>query len=332
MKILIVQTSYLGDVILSTPVIAGVRQAYPSAEIWMMTTPRAADLVIRDPLLAGVITLDKRGRDAGITGLARMVKRLRGMAFDMVFSLHRSYRTAIILTLAAIPVRIGFSDARLSFLYHQCRRRNQADHDVLRNLAILDDGNFSPVATDLRLHPPSAVAGEKVIAAQPASPYAVLVPGSAWATKRWHSEGYRRTALYLLKLGYQVVLLGSPADIPINRQVAAGLQVHDLAGQTSVADAMALISGAGLVVCNDSMALHAASAFKVPTVAIFCATTPLFGFGPWKNNAMVVEKELTCRPCSRHGGHRCPNGTEACMRNIDFDRIVAAIHSVCHLS
>ncbi len=331
MKILIVQTSYLGDVILSTPVIAGVRQAYPAAEIWMMTTPAAAGLVARDPLLAGVLILAKRGKDAGLTGLVQMVKRLRAMAFDMVFSLHRSYRTAIILTLAGIPVRIGFSDARLSFLYHQRRRRNPADHDVLRNLAILDDGNFFPVVTDLRLYPSSAENGEAVTAAQPASPYAVLVPGSAWATKRWHPEGYRRTALYLLEQGYQVVLLGGPDDIPVNRQVAAGLQVHDLAGQTSVADAMALIRNAGLVVCNDSMALHAASAFKVPTVAIFCATTPLFGFGPWKNNAMVVEKELSCRPCSRHGGHRCPNGTEACMRNIDFDRIVAAIHSLSTL-
>jgi heptosyltransferase-2 len=78
-------------------------------------------------------------------------------------------------------------------------------------------------------------------------------------------------------------------------------------------------------VCNDSVALHVGSALKVPTVAVFCATSPRFGFGPWRNRATVVEhSELSCKPCRRHGSPRCPTGTEACMRDVKAERVLAA--------
>jgi len=80
-----------------------------------------------------------------------------------------------------------------------------------------------------------------------------------------------------------------------------------------------------LVICNDSMALHMASAFKVPNVAVFCATSPEFGFGPWENpkSAVVQDDTLACKPCRRHGSNRCPNGTEACM-TIDAQKVIDA--------
>jgi len=330
MKILIVQTSFLGDTILSTPVIAGVKQIYPEAELWMMTTPLSTQLVSRDPLLAGVIAYDKRGKDAGLKGLAAMAKRIRSMGFDLVYALHRSYRTSVLLWLAKIPMRIGFRNAGFSFLYHQTFDRNLEDHDVIRNLSILkgwdEPASFS---TDMRLYAPTlAELDDAVRTLLPGEPYAVLVPGSAWETKRWHTEGFRRTAKFLKGRGFPVVLMGGPEDAAVNQQVADGLDVIDLAGKTSISDAMYIVRQAKLVVCNDSMSLHMASAFKIPTVAVFCATSPSFGFGPWKNNALVVEKKLDCKPCARHGGRRCPNGSGACMKDVDFDDVAAAIDAV----
>jgi heptosyltransferase-2 len=154
--------------------------------------------------------------------------------------------------------------------------------------------------------------------------YVVLVPGSVWKTKMWHWKGYREVAQFLLKLGFVVVLLGAPSDEKVNAMVAQGLDVLNFAGKTSIADAMYVINNARLVVCNDSMSLHIASAFKVPNVAIFCATSPQFGFRPWKNRAIVVEKDLACRPCSRHGGKRCPTGTEACMKELSHVEVIRA--------
>ena len=124
MKILLVQTSFLGDTILSTPVISGIKKMYPDADLGMMTTPLVSSLVVRDPLLAGILTYDKRGEDAGFSGLLRMERRIKAMRFDRVYSLHRSPRTSMLLWLSGISVRIGFANAKLKFLYHEIRERN----------------------------------------------------------------------------------------------------------------------------------------------------------------------------------------------------------------
>lgn len=332
LKILIVQTSFLGDTILSTATIAALKKIYPESELWMMTTPLSTALVRQDPLLAGVIAYDKRKVDKGFKGLFAMAARLRAMGFHKVYSLHRSYRTAFLLFLSRIPQRIGFREAKLRFLYHETWPRNPAEHDVLRNLSILK-GHDDPQSfnTDMRLFAPEFhELGESAKAAvgEKKKSYAVLVPGSAWATKMWHHEGFRQTAQFLLQRGLDVILLGAPEDMATNTKVATGLSVTDLAGQTSIKDALYIVKHAALVVCNDSMSLHMASAFKIPTVVIFCATSPSFGFGPWKNNAVVVEKTLACKPCSRHGQRQCPNNTYACMREIPFDQVAAAIENV----
>ena len=116
--------------------------------------------------------------------------------------------------------------------------------------------------------------------------------------------------------------------------MADRLAVTDLAGMTSVAEAMAIVKEARIMVCNDSMALHMASAFQIPCVAVFCATCPSFGFGPWQNPwAVVVEKEgLPCKPCARHGGKTCPTGTNACMENLLPDDIIKAADEVMNAS
>lgn len=332
MKILLVQTSFLGDTILSTPVIAGIKKIHPDADLWMMTTPLASNLVVRDPLLAGVLTYDKRGKDAGLSGLLRMKRRIREMKFDRVYSLHRSSRTSILLWLCGIPVRIGFANARLNFFYHRTLKRNPEEHDVIRNLSLLSgEVSIESLETDLRLFTPgrNELDSEIKKLLPPPGSYVVLVPGSAWETKRWRWEGYREAGRFLLKQGFTVVLFGAPSDAEVNARVAQGLEVIDLAGKTGIADAMYVVKNAKLIVCNDSMALHMASAFKIPNIAIFCATSPRFGFSPWKNKAVVVEKkDLACKPCRRHGGRACPTGTEACMKELSHVEVISAIEKL----
>ncbi len=328
MKILLVQTSFLGDTILSTPVISGIKKIYPEAELWMMTTPLSSELVIRDPLLAGVLIDDKKNKNVGFSGFLRMKRRIQSIAFDRVYSLHRSPRTALLLWLCQIPDRIGFSDAKLSFLYHEIRIRNRKNHDVIRNLSLLSgDISIESLEPELRLFPPEKNAlNENIRRTLPdKGSYVVLVPGSAWKTKMWNWEGYHETAKYLFKKSFYVVLLGAKSDETVSAKVAQGLSVINLSGKTSIADTMYIIKNSSLVVCNDSMALHLASALNIPNVAIFCATSPQFGFSPWQNNAIIVEnKNLSCKPCQRHGGNKCPTGTKACMKEPSHLEVIRA--------
>lgn len=327
MRILLVQTSFFGDLILSTPVIAALKKAHPKAELYLLTTVSGKALVERDPLVHAVLTFAKRGKEAGLFGLIRKARELRALRFDRVYSLHKSFRTALLLWFAGIPVRIGFKQARGSFLYTETRVRPAAEHDVLRNLSLVSQ-ECPDAKTELRLFPPDRPS-DLVLQELPKSSYAVVVPGSVWETKRYFAAGYRQVVEQLLAEGTAVVLVGAPEEKTICDEVGNGLPVVNLGGRTTLGDLLTIIAAASLVVCNDSMALHVASAFKVPTVTIFCATSPAFGFGPWQNNAVVVEHQnLPCKPCRRHGSHRCPLGTNRCMTEVSPESVLAAIHQV----
>ena len=328
MKILLVQTSFLGDTVLSTPVIGAIHSAFPAAGLWMMTTPASAELVQQDPLLEGIIPFDKRGREAGIIGIFRMAARLKSMNFDMAYVLHRSYRTAILLQLSRIRVRIGFKDAKLSRLYTETRPRNLASHDVLRNLSLVK--NEFPVKfqnTELRLFPPKKQdINEKILTSvRAAKNPIVLVPGSVWATKRWRWEGFRETARHFIQRGNSVIIIGGSEDRNVSEKIANGLNVINLTGESSLPEVMFIIKNAKLVIANDSMAMHVACAFKIPLVAVFCATTASLGYYPWKSNSIVLEKtDLACKPCGRHGGNDCPTGTESCIKGITPAHVIDA--------
>jgi len=334
MKILLVQTSFLGDTILSTPVISGLKKIYPDAKIWMMTTQLSSQLVTRDPLLEDVIIFDKRGVDAGFSGLLKIRRTIKSMNFDMVYSLHRSFRTSVLLWMCNIPKRIGFKNARLNSVYHRLCERNPKDHDVIRNLSILSkDISLESLETRLRLFTPQEkdVDADILKIISKFNKYIVMAPGSAWNTKMWHWQGYREAVKYFLNKGFGVVLMGALSDKTVNDKVSNGLDVYDSAGK-SISDAMYIVKNAKLMICNDSMALHMASAFKVPNVSIFCATSPEFGFAPWENNAIVVEKkDLACKPCHRHGKQTCPNGTDACMNNLSHDEVIEAASKLLNI-
>lgn len=332
MKILVVQTAFLGDIILSTPVFRGIRRLYADSKIWVLTTPKGAELLKRDPDIQAVISFDKRGNDSGLQGIIRKATELRSMKFDVVYSLHRSARTALMLWLSRIPLRIGFADSALSLLYHKCVRRDMQLHNVLRNYSILGPASQAAYeSAELRLFAPapnelSEKCSEQL---QNISSYVVLVPGSRWNTKMWSWQGYREVAKFFLRAGYKVVILGSAGEEGLAGKIAHAMDTINLVGNTTVSDSLFVIKNAGLVVCNDSMALHVASAFKVPTVAIFCATSPSFGFGPWGNPHVIVEKNgLVCKPCSPHGGDRCPTGTRSCMDDLSPDEVIQAAQSL----
>ncbi len=331
-KILLVQTSFLGDVILSTPVIAGISERHQGAEIYSLTTVLGAELLRDDPLLAGQLTYDKGGSERGAFALLRKAAELRAFEFNSAYVLHRSYRTALLLALSGIKSKVGFEDASLPWVYSERHRRNFGSHDVERNFSILGAG-FSNRADimELRLFAPGVerVSREVSEARARLGRYAVLFPGSAWKTKRWHESGFRGLIAQLPLLGLGACVMGASSEIQICNSICQGMAVENLCGRTTIAELLYIVRNASLAVCNDSMALHVASAFKVPTVAVFCSTSPDFGFGPWRNRAEIVERiGLSCKPCGRHGHRECPLGTEQCMREVSVAAVAEAARRV----
>src|SRR5919109_1042093 len=153
-KVLVVQTSFLGDTILTLPLISEIRRRFPKANITLLCTSQARDLLAGHPDLDAVIVDDKRRVDGGLLGLWRKARRLKGEGFTMALSPHKSFRSSLLLALARIPFRVGFRESKGSFLFHARVKRNSARHDLERTLSLLEAFNIraEECRRDIRLH------------------------------------------------------------------------------------------------------------------------------------------------------------------------------------
>lgn len=329
--VVVPQTSFLGDVVLTTPLVSALREVLRPRRLAVVVRPEARALVDGHPDVDDVLVDDKYGRDRGVAGLVGMARRLARERFDLAVVPHRSLRTALVTALAGVPRRIGFATSRGAFLFHERVPRDPRLHDVERNLQLMAPlGGFAGAP---RLHVPvDPAAAVRLEAMLPpgGGPLVVIAPGSVWETKRWTPEGFAAVARDLAAGGARVVLAGGPADVAACDAVraAAGAGVVSLAGRTDLPSMVALVARAAVLVGNDSAPMHVACARGVPVVAVFCATTPALGYGPWGPRARVVEADLACRPCGRHGGRRCPRGTDDCMRLVEAGAVLEAVRAV----
>ena len=316
---LVIQTSFLGDTVLTTPLLAQLANRGP---VDVVTTPASAALLANHPAVRTVIPYDKRGSERGLRGLFRLARRLRHTGYDLALLAQGSWRSATLAWLARIPSRVGFntSAGRLLYttrvpyrddLHHAARllmlgRPNGREPTAEEMRPSLAPGDAERATVDALLARHGAVAGERMVA---------LAPGSVWGTKRWP---YYPELAQLLAPQARVVVIGSSSDAPLAGAVmAAEPTAIDVTGELSLLASAELIGRCAVVVTNDSAPLHLASAMGTPTVAIFGPTVPDFGFGPLSPRASVVgEDTLTCRPCDRHGPQHCPLGHHRCMRDL----------------
>jgi heptosyltransferase-2 len=322
----VAQTSFLGDVVLTTPLLSALRQRVAARRLAVLVRPEAAPLLAGHPDVDAVVIDDKRGRDRGLAGVVRVARRLRRERFDVAVSPHRSLRTALVLAAAGIPRRIGFRESRGAWLFHQRVPRDRRRHDVERNLALV--GPLGGAGEPPRLHLPVApAAAARAAALLPAGPGPLVgvAPGSVWATKRWSPEGFAAVVAGLRRDGARPVVLGGPEEAALGARVAAlGGGATVLAGRTDLSTLVAVVDRLALLVANDSAPMHVACARGVPVVAVFCATSPALGYGPWGSQATVIEADLACRPCARHGGRRCPRATDDCIHLVAPEAVLAA--------
>ncbi len=336
-RILVAQSGFLGDVVLTTPVLAALRRCYPRARLVMLVTPTAAPLVAHHPAVDRVIVDDKRRSTRGLAGWARLAGMLRAERFTIAIAAHKSFRTGLLLRAAGIARRVGFGHVPGAALYTERVPRPRALHDRDRILELLRPlGAYPEAHTERRPWVAfDARAGERAAALLAPlrgerRPLAGICPGSAWPTKCWPARAYGRLVRMLETGGYRCVLLGGPEEHAVTAAVAqaAGGLGLDLGGRTDIATFAAVLTRMAVVVSNDSAPMHLAAAADVPQVAIFCATVPAQGYGPVGSRAVVVEKDLACRPCGRHGGRRCPRGTHDCGELVEPDEVRAAVERV----
>lgn len=332
---LVIQTSFLGDTVLTTPLITELAGRGP---VDVVTTPASAELLRNHPSVRSVIAYDKRGTERGVFGFVRLTARLRRCAYDAAYLAQGSMRSAALAFAAGVPHRVGFATSAGRRLYTVKVVYREDVHHAARLLSLAVGQHEAPADIRPRLYPgiPERYAVDRLLAfhdvADDGPPLVALAPASVWATKRWP---YYADLARLLRDRARVVVLGSVEDAALGEEVraAAGDGAFSAAGALSLLGSAELIRRCSVLVTNDSAPQHLASAVGTPTLTIFGPTVPQFGFGPLADGSVTMGHDaLACRPCDRHGPRRCPLRHWKCMREVGATDVAARVFDILSVS
>jgi heptosyltransferase-2 len=332
-RILVIQTAFLGDAVLTTPLLGALRGQFPDAKLVVLCTPEIGEVFERHPAVSEIILFDKRGKDHSLVAQWKLSRRIRAMGFDLAIIPHRSVTSALLAWLARIPRRIGFSASQGRWLLTDVVPFEWGVHDVERNLALMKVFGVQNPSGDLWLQPEPEASTKILARLQSAGVGASdnvigINAGSIWATKRWLPEGFAAVADRLIReLGAKVVFIGGAKDSGTMERILSLMKEKPVnwVGQTSLKELVAVIARCRAFLTNDSGPLHIAVASRIPTVAIFGPTTKELGFFPYGKGHLVIEKDLSCRPCGLHGADQCPLGHFKCMKDISSEEVFEAV-------
>ncbi|MFC1890388.1 lipopolysaccharide heptosyltransferase II, partial [Thermodesulfobacteriota bacterium] len=286
-RVLIRVNNWIGDVVMSLPAFSVIRRTLPEASLIVLAKPSVAPLFEGNPDIDDVLVYDSGGRHAGLMGMGRLIRELRGRRFDLSILFQRAFEAAFLARASSIPIRAGYgTDGRRFLLTHPVPRpktgpvlhRVEDDLRLLANLGFSMEGAGRPTLSTTAEEDEEALRRLTSLGAARKEPLVGFHPGAAYgAAKMWPAGRYASLARMLAeRCGARVLLFGSAGESRITSTItdAAGAAVIDLVGRTSLREALALIRRCSLFVSNDSGLMHAAAALGIPVVAVFGPTNP----------------------------------------------------------
>ncbi len=328
-SIAIVQTAFIGDVVLATPLFEAASNAMPGEKIVGVVRSGCENILVNNPFVDEIIVWDKHGRDRGIKGLVRISSELRKRRIQIALVPHRSLRTALAMVLSGVEVRVGFAKGGGAFLHTVRVPYKSGIHEVERNLMLAEELNWRTDGIKPAIFPDDA--DRKVVDELLAGidRFCVVAPGSVWATKMWPAEFYAHTGKVFTERGLSLVISGGPSDAEICRSVADNVPgAVDACGRLTLRQSAELYRRSQFLLTGDTAPQHLAAAVEARVFAIFGPTVKDFGFRPYTSRGVVIEENIDCRPCGVHGHTTCPIGTHACMRNITPEKVIKIIDEI----
>ena len=333
MRILVFQTAFLGDVVLTTPSLRSLKKKYPEAHVAAVVRPAWVPVLQHVQGVDEILTFDKRGEQTGLPATLRFARSLRKKRFDIVLCPHPSFRSGLILWLAGIPRRIGFSSSTGGLFFTERLKQNADRHEVERVLALSGALNISESEWEKQpvIVPDPAIDVQAILERLGIDPNASISvgihPGSVWATKRWPADRFADVAKAVAARGFHAIVFGTERERDLVEAVVKGAQKNNVHGclGLSLAELIAVFSKLALYISNDSGPMHIAAALGIPVVALFGSTVPAQGYAPYLDLAAVVETDrLDCRPCGPHGHDVCPLKHFKCMNKLEPETVLMA--------
>lgn len=310
-SILIIQPAFLGDLILSTALVEKLSAHYPDAQIDLLLRKGYQRIIKDHPKIRSLLVFDRKNK---WQSLRKLIPQIRKNKYDLVINSHRHFSAGLLTAFSGAKQKIGFSQNPWSWSFHKKVKHRWDLHETHRNHLLIAEITDNQPAKP-RLYPSTA---DQAIKKQFSTPYITISPASLWATKQLPLEVWA-DFINQLPRDLEVLLMGGPADQEICQKLASSFQNKNLrviAGQHSFLEDVVIMQNAKMNYVLDSAPLHICSASNAPVAAIFCSTSPSFGFGPLSDRAYVVETttSLDCRPCGAHGHKKCPLGHFRCAQ------------------
>lgn len=323
-------TAFLGDALLTLPLIQSIKKASPDSRIDYYVRGGLSGLFSAHPAVDKVYEF-RKGRDLRSLAAMRILGcEIKERGYDLWLSPHPSLRSAWLAKKSG-AFSIGYKSPWYNrLLYTTTVSRHFPDlHEVERVLQL-----SGPLGLKELSHWPELVLPEDIrqksadfFAGLPAGPVLGMHPGSVWGTKRWPAAYFARIGQLALEMGASVIVFGGPGEEETAAEVLVGIsdgvsraaqeRVYNMAGKLDLPELAACIAGLSCYVGNDSGPMHMAWCQHVPVVALFGATVPSFGFSPQGEQSVVLDVAgLTCRPCSLHGPKECPQKHFRCMMEL----------------
>lgn len=333
MKILIVRFSSIGDIVLTTPVVRAIHEQFPETEIHFITKKSFASLLVENPKITKLYTIDK--------SVSEVIDQLKAEKYDYVIDLHKNIRTLLLKQKLGVK---SYSFDKLNFqkwLLVNFKRNKMPDiHIVDRYFGAVERIGVKNQyqSCELLFNSSHVVNTESALELQPKSYLAVAI-GAQFATKTMPEK---MLISILEKVNSPIVLLGGPTDVERGKAIIEGLKNHsqtvvNAINQFSLLQSASIVAQAKTILTHDTGLMHIATAFDVPIVSVWGNTVPQLGMYPYypNNKALYSIHEVTnlgCRPCSKIGFKECPKKHFNCMTLQDINAIVEDVNERMRLS
>lgn len=335
---LIIQTAFLGDLILSIPWISRLREISGQSKLILVCKKGLGEYFLKEKIVDHVYEVIKGDRSS-----YQNIIRSINMKFDIenLFCVHRSTRSLLFANQILAERKIGFSSFLGFWIFDDTVEYESTWPDPLRQwnlLSVVDQKseqllqqrdwsylNIKNKNSSLPIVPDFFQFSKKDNHLQTQNKIAFF-PGSVWATKKWTESGFIELGQQLQKKGFQIDVMGGPDEKELCQKISDQIPASkNLAGQLSLTDSIYHIRMCRVVVANDSAPTHMAACENIPVITLFGPTTLSLGFRPWQQNSRIAEIDLNCRPCGKHGHNQCPLGHHRCMKDIS----VASVLNLC---
>ena len=316
-SVLIIQTAFLGDVILATPLVSELKRLYPNIPIDFLVKKGNESLLFNNPKIRTIYTFDKSKNKLG--EIWRLIRSFRKQNYGLTINLHRFGSSGIIAGYSGAQKIYGFDKNPFAFLYTKRFKHEigNGTHEVIRNLSVLKD--FGAIElTRPELFPSES--DREFVSQYTNTEFVCMAPASVWFTKQLPEHKWVEL-IKTISNEKAIYFVGGKTDYQLCQSIIEKSQrkskIVNLCGDFSLLQTAALISKSEHVYVNDSGPLHIASAINAPVTAFFCSTVPEFGFGPLSEKSEIKQVEnLECKPCGLHGKKECPLGHFNCGNQI----------------